>query len=159
VPSLHIIAQTSVSPEQFLIALTDFGPERGTIWGNSQSTHFILHTLGTNEADVTDGSKVFGGVWERLHYDWSKPGIVELHTTDSNIWANGSGWRYIIEKTPDGSGSLITAEVTRYPRSKKGYLILIFVGSIGKPLIKRGFRKTLRAIERQTESNLQKPKA
>jgi hypothetical protein len=153
-PSLHIKAKTFVSTEQFLAALTDFGPERGTIWSNSQSTHFILHKLGANEADVMEGSKVFGGVWERLHYDWSKPGIVELRTTDSNIWANGSGWHYNLEKADDGSGTLITARVTRYPRSKKGYLLLILLGSIGRPLIKRSFRKTLQAIEKQTQSNL-----
>lgn len=154
VSSLHIKAKTSVSPEQFLVALTDFGPERGTIWSNSQSTHFILHRLGADDAEVTEGSKVFGGVWERLHYDWSKPGIVELRTIDSNIWTNGSGWRYILERAHDGSGTLITAKVTRYPRSNKGYLVLILLGSIGRPLIKRSFKKTLRAIEEQTESNL-----
>ncbi len=57
-PSLHIKAKTSVSTEQFLVALTDFGPERGTIWSNSQSSHFILHNLGTNKADVTEGFNV-----------------------------------------------------------------------------------------------------
>jgi hypothetical protein len=153
-PSLEIIAKTSVTPEQFLMALTDFGSDRGTIWGNSQSTHFILHRLGTDEADVTEGSKVFGGVWERVQYDWSKPGIVELRTTDSNIWTNNSGWRYIIEKAHDGSGALITVKVTRYPRTKKGYLVMIFVGSIGRPFIKRGFRNSLRAIERRVQDNL-----
>ena len=148
-PSLHIKTKTSISQEEFPDALTDFGSERGSIWDNSQSTHFILHKLGATEADVTEGSKVFGGVWERIHYDWSKPGIVELRTIDSNIWTNGSGWQYKLEKAEDGSGTLITARVTRYPRSKKGYLILILFGSIGRPLIKRSFRKTLRRIEKQ----------
>ncbi len=153
-PSLHIRAKTSVSTEQFLAALTDFGPGRGTIWNNSHSTHFILHKLEATKADVTEGSKAFGGVWERLHYDWSKPGVIELRTVDSNIWANGSGWQYILEQADDGSGTLITASVTRYPRSKKGYLVLILLASIGRPLIKRSFRKTLRAIEKKTQSNL-----
>lgn len=152
-PSLHIKAKTSVTAEQFIAALTDFGSARGTIWSNSQSTHFILHELGANKADVTEGSKVFGGVWERLQYDWSKPGIIELHTIDSNVWTNGSGWQYNLKEADDGSGSLITAKVTRYPRSKKGYLILIFLGSIGRPLIKRSFRKTLRSIEKQAQKN------
>lgn len=153
-PSLKIKAKTTISPEQFLVALTDFGPGRETIWGNSQSKHFIIHKLGATKADVTEGSNAFGGVWERLHYDWSKPGIVELRTIDSNIWANGSGWQYIFEKADDGSGALITAKVTRYPRSKKGYLILIFFSSIGKPLIKRSLRNTLRAIEKQTQGTI-----
>ncbi len=152
-PSLRIKAKTSASPEQFLIALTDFGSKRGTIWGNSQSSHFIIHRLGTYNADVTEGSKAFGGVWERLHYDWSKPGIIELRTVSSNIWAVGSGWRYKLENANDGSGTYITAKVTRYPSSIKGYLFLVFVASIGRPLIKRSFRNTLRTIEKQTESN------
>jgi hypothetical protein len=29
-----------------------------------------VHHHGANEADVTEGS---GGIWERLHYDWSDP--------------------------------------------------------------------------------------
>jgi hypothetical protein len=154
VPSLSIKVRTSISPEQFLVALTDFGSERGTIWGNSQSTHFILHSLESDTADVTEGSKVFGGVWERIHYDWSKPGIIELRTIDSNVWTNDSSWRYVLEKADDGSGTLITAKVTRYPHSKKGYLVLIFVSSVGRPLIKRSFRKTLHMIERRNESSL-----
>jgi len=153
-PSLHIKAKTFLSTEQFLAALTDFGPDREIIWGHSQPTHFVLHKLGANEAEVTEGSGVFGGIWERIHYDWSKPGIIVLRTIDSNIWANGSGWHYKLEKTDDGSGTLITARVTRYPRSKKGYLLLIFHGSVGRPLITRSFRKTLQAIEKKTKNKL-----
>lgn len=147
-------AKTSVSTEQFLVALTDFGPQRGTLWSNSQPTHFILHKLGSDQAEVTEGSKVFGGVWERIHYDWSKPGVVELRTIDSNIWADGSGWQYKLEQANDGSGTVITAKVTRYPRSKKGYMILILLGSIGRPLIIRSFKRTLRQIEKQAQCNL-----
>lgn len=137
-----------------MAALIDFGPERGNVWSNSQPTHFRLHQLGTNTAEVTEGSKIFGGVWERLIYDWSKTGFVELRTIDSNIWASGSGWQYNLEPADDGSGTLITAIVTRYPRSKKGYLLLILLGSIGRPLIKKSFKKTLQEIEKQTHSNL-----
>jgi hypothetical protein len=147
-PSLRIQAKTSVTPEQFLVALTDFGPERGAIWGNSQSTHLTIHAQDSDSAEVTEGSNIFGGVWERLSYDWSNPNIIMLHTLDSNIWAKGSGWRYELDQADDGSGTVITATVTRYPVSKKGYLVLIFVGSIGKPLIKKSFHSSLRAIEK-----------
>lgn len=148
-PSLHITARTSVSKEQFIAALTDFGPNRGNIWGNSRSSHLTLHTLEENYAEVTEGSNVFGGAWERLEYDWSNPNSIELRTIESNIWAQGSGWKYKLEDAHDGSGTVISARVTRYPSSKKGYLILFFVGSVGRPLIKRGFRNTLRAIEQR----------
>lgn len=152
-PSLQIKAKTSLSPEQFLAALTDFGSERGAIWGNSQPSHFIVHRLGVNHAVVTEGSKVFGGVWERLHYDWSELCSIKLTTIDSNIWAEGSGWHYKLKQADDGSETLINAKVTRYPCSKKGYLILIVVASVGRPLIKRSFNKTLRAIEKQSDSS------
>jgi hypothetical protein len=36
----------------------------------------------STQADVTEGS---GGIWERLHYDWSDPNHVVLTTTDSNL--------------------------------------------------------------------------
>ncbi len=150
-PSLCITARTIISAEQFVAALTNFGPERGTIWGNSQPTHFVLHGICANEAEVTEGSKVFGGVWERVHYDWSIPGIVKIRTIDSNIWANDSGWHYKLEQADDGNGILITARVSRYPRTKKGYLLLIFLGSVGRPIIKKSFKKTIRAIEKQNQ--------
>ena len=50
-----------------------------------------VHSLGPTEADVTEGS---GGVWERLHYDWSDPNRVVLRTTDSNTWNRASGYTY-----------------------------------------------------------------
>ena len=152
-PSLVIKMKTSITTRQFLDALTNFEADRGAVWGNSQSSHLIVHEVGGDTADVTEGSKIFGGVWERLRYDWSSPARIELRTTDSNVWANGSGWRYEIEELEDESGTLITATVTRYPNSKKGYLLLLFVGSIGKPLIKRGFRQTIRTIEHQNRTN------
>lgn len=153
-PSLRIKAKTTVSAEQFVAALTNFGPERELIWGNSQSNHFILHKLEANKAEVTEGSNHFGGVWERLHYDWSNPGVIELRTLDSNIWAPGSGWQYKLHETDDGSGTLITATVTRYPSSRKGYLILIFLSTIGRPIIKKSFKKTLRTIEMHKKNNI-----
>jgi hypothetical protein len=44
-------------------------------------------------ADVTEGS---GGIWERLHYDWSDPNHVVLTTTDSNTWGGASGHTYSV---------------------------------------------------------------
>ncbi|RYX79334.1 hypothetical protein EON76_01265 [bacterium] len=152
-PSLVIKVKTSITARQFLDALTNFEVDRGAVWGNSQSSHLIVHEVGADMADVTEGSKIFGGVWERLRYDWSNPACIELRTTESNVWANGSGWRYEIEELKNGSGTLIIATVTRFPNSKKGYLLLLFVGSIGKPLIKRGFWQTIRTIERRNQMN------
>ena len=46
-----------------------------------------------SQADVTEGS---GGIWERLHYDWSDPNRVVLTTTDSNVWGGRSGHTYTL---------------------------------------------------------------
>lgn len=153
-PSLTIKVKTTISPEQFLEALTNFAQDRGAVWGNSQSSHLIVHEVGSDTADVTEGSGAFGGVWERLRYDWSNPALIELRTIDSNIWTNDSGWRYKIEQLEDGSATHITATVTRYPNSKKGYLVLFVVSSVGRRFITDGFRQTIRTIEEQNRNNL-----
>ena len=63
-----------------LRALTDFGPGRSKLFGNSADAYLKVHHRGQSQADVTEGS---GGIWERLHYDWSDPSHVVLTTTDS----------------------------------------------------------------------------
>ena len=47
---------------------------------SSADEYLKVHTRGPTQADVTEGS---GGIWERLHYDWSDPNHVVLTTTDS----------------------------------------------------------------------------
>jgi hypothetical protein len=61
---------TNSTPEQFVAALTDFGPGRSKLFGNSADDYLKVHDQGPRQADVTEGSR---GVWERLHYDWSDP--------------------------------------------------------------------------------------
>src|SRR5438067_11261109 len=69
---VHVRAQGAVPPERFVAALTDFGPGREEIWGNSDPQHFVVHDQGATWAEVTEGSAT-GGVWQRLRYDWSVP--------------------------------------------------------------------------------------
>ena len=61
---------TTSTPEQFLAALTDFGPGRSKIWGNSADGYLKVHDRAATHADVTECS---GGVWERLSYDCPIP--------------------------------------------------------------------------------------
>ena len=63
-------------PEVFLRALTDFSPRRPELWPNLSPKLYQVHSVGENEAEVTEGSSAFGGVWERTRYDWSEPGVV-----------------------------------------------------------------------------------
>src|ERR1700749_3799563 len=87
-----------LTPEQHVVGLTDFGPGRSKLFGNSADAYLKVHYRGATEADVTEGSS---GIWERLHYDWSDPDRVVLNTTDSNTWSNKSSHTYTFKRRPD----------------------------------------------------------
>jgi hypothetical protein len=79
--AIHLHQITTLTPEQYIAGLTDFGPGRSKLFGNSDDEYLKVHHRGSLEADVTEGSR---GVWERLHYDWSATDHVVLTTADSN---------------------------------------------------------------------------
>ena len=81
--TINLRQTTTLTPEQYVAGLTDFGPGRSKLFGNSADAYLKVHHKGPTEADVTEGS---GGIWERLHYDWSNPNRAVLTTTDSNLW-------------------------------------------------------------------------
>ena len=64
--TIKMHATTIATPEQYTAALTDFGPGRSEIFGNSADDYLKVHEQRAGHADVTEGS---GGVWERLSYD------------------------------------------------------------------------------------------
>jgi len=98
--SIHMHQTTTSTPEQYTAGLTDFGPGRSKLFGNSANENLKVHNRGPSQADVTEGS---GGIWERLHYDWSDPNHVVLTTTDSNTCGGASGHTYTFTRRPDGS--------------------------------------------------------
>src|SRR6476646_4315994 len=57
--TLHLRQTTNATPEQFLAALTDFGPDRSSIFPNSQDQHLEVHSRRDTDDDVTEG---IGGV-------------------------------------------------------------------------------------------------
>jgi len=97
---IHLHQATTLTPEQYVSGLTDFGPGRSKLFGNSADEYLKVHRRGRSEADVTEGS---GGIWERLHYDWSDPNRVVLTTTDSNVWGGASGHTYTFTRQPNGT--------------------------------------------------------
>src|SRR4029453_2580811 len=99
VSTIHLHQTTTATPEQYLNALTDFGPGRSKVFGNSVDAYLKVHDRGPSQADVTEGSR---GIWERLHYDWSDPSHVVLTTTDSNTWGGRSGHTYTFTPRADG---------------------------------------------------------
>lgn len=134
---------TTATPEQFIAGLTDFGPGRAKLFGNSTDQYLKVHEKGSNYADVTEGSS---GIWERLHYDWSDPQHVVLTTTDSNLWGGRSGHTYTLRRQPNGTTN-VDVEIVREGKNFKGQLLGAFLGIVGKRQLEKWFAKTLKAIE------------
>jgi hypothetical protein len=141
--TIHFKLTTTATPQQFIAGLTDFGPGREKIFGNSTDEYLKVHKTGTNYADVTEGS---GGIWERLSYNWSDPTHVVLTTTDSNLWGGRSGHTYTLTRQPNGTTD-VDVEIVREGKNLKGQLLGAFLGIIGKGQLEKVFAKSLKAIE------------
>jgi hypothetical protein len=134
---------TTSTPAQFVAALTDFGPGRAQLFANSADDYLKVHDQGPGFADVTEGS---GGVWERLHYDWSDPSRVVLTTTDSNVWGGASGYTYTFRPAPDG-GTDVDVVIVRDGKNVKGRFLGLVLGTVGKGVLGKAFRNSIKAIE------------
>jgi hypothetical protein len=145
--TIHFTEQTSATPEQLLAGLTDFGPGRRQLFGNSSDEYLKVHAKGADTADVTEGS---GGIWERLRYDWSDPHRVVMTTIDSNVWGGRSGHIYTFTPLPDGTTRL-DAVVVREGKNLKGRVIGLLLGSIGKGTLEKALKNTIRAIEARSQ--------
>ena len=141
--TIHFKETTTATPEQFIAGLTDFGPGRAELFGNSTDEYLKVHEKGTNSADVTEGS---GGIWERLNYDWSNPTHIVLTTTDSNLWGGRSGHTYTLTRRPNGTTD-VDVVIVRDGKNLRGRLLGAFLGIVGKGQLQKWFAKTLRAIE------------
>ena len=148
--TIHMHATTNSTPEQFLAALIDFGPNRSKIWGNSADQYLKVHRRGSSDADVTEGS---GGVWERLHYDWSDPNRVVMKTTDSNIWGGRSGHVYTFTRRTDGMTD-VDAVVVREGKNLKGWFLGFVLGTVGRSVLPKAFVNTVKAIEAQNRQEV-----
>ena len=140
---IHFHQTTTLTPEQYIAGLTDFGPGRAKLFGNSADEYLQVHWRGRTQADVTEGS---GGIWERLHYDWSDPVHVVLTTTDSNVWGGDSGHTYNFTRRPDGTTD-IEAIVVRDGKNIKGRLLGFVLGTVGKSVLEKAFVNSVKAIE------------
>lgn len=134
---------TRLTIEQYVAGLTDFGPGRSKLFGNSADEYLKVHQRSRTQADVTEGS---GGIWERLHYDWSDPNNVVLTTTDSNVWGGASGHTYTFTRQPDGTTD-IDVVVIREGKNLRGRLLGLVLGTIGRSVLEKAFTKSVRAIE------------
>src|SRR4051812_32419227 len=98
--TIHFTTTTTATPEQFIAAVTDFGPGRSELFGNTDDSQLKVHDRGPDWADVTEGK---GPAWERLRYDWSDPNRVRMTTTDSNTWGGASRHTYRFDRGARGT--------------------------------------------------------
>src|SRR5215468_4514791 len=126
--TIHFKKTTTSTPEQFIAGLTDFGPGRSKLFGNSADQYLKVHEKGSVSADVTEGS---GSIWERLHYDWSDPNRVVMKTTDSNTWGGNSGHMYTFTRRPAGTTD-IDVVIVREGKNLKGKVIASGLSAGGK---------------------------
>ncbi|WP_433679177.1 hypothetical protein [Nocardia sp. CA-119907] len=141
--TIHFTETTTSTPEQFVSALTDFGPGRSKVFGNSTDEYLEVHAQGRTEADVTEGSR---GIWERLHYDWSDPDHVVMTTTDSNVWGGHSGHTYSFARRPDGKTDMDVV-VVREGKNLRGRVLGVVVGTVGKRVLRQALEKSVKAVE------------
>ena len=140
---IHFHKNTTLTPEQYIAGLTDFSPGRSKIFSKSADDYLKVHSVGGSEADVTEGS---GGVWERLHYDWSNPNRVVLKTTDSNTWGGASGYTYTFKPLPQGRTE-VDVDIVREGKNVKGKALALVLGTVGKGVLEKAFDHSITAIE------------
>ena len=142
-PTTRFTVHTSLSPSEVLGVFSDFGPDRANLWPNVDDAHFEVHAQGPDWAEVTEGNRMG---WERERYSWdAAAGTVAIDTLDSNLWGQGSGWRY--ELTPAAGGTDVHVTLTRVPKSLRGRLLGALIPIAGARTLGRQFQSVLRKAE------------
>ena len=114
--TIHLTAKTPVPPDRILRAFTDFTPQRLRTFPNIDPRYYQVHAVQATSVDVTECSTIFGGVWERAHYDWSHPGEITITVQASNAFTSGSFWHYHITADEHGAARL-TLRCTAWART------------------------------------------
>jgi len=143
---VHVRAHGAFPPERFVAALTDFGPGRSEIWGNSDEGRLTVHERGNTWAEVTEGSPAAGSIWQRSRYDWTAPGRVTLDVLDSNAFGPGSRWTYLVEPGA-GGGTDIDLTIRRVPTTTKGKLFDVVLSLGGGIYFSLYLRLTFHRLE------------
>ena len=69
--AIHLHQTSTATPEQHLAGLTDFGLAARCSLAEAPTITLRCIAADPRKLMSTKGS---GGIWERLHYDWSEPG-------------------------------------------------------------------------------------
>ena len=137
---------TPLSEQRVRAALTDFSAHRPTVWPNLDPGLYQVHGRGATWADVTEGSRFAGGIWERARYDWADPHRVSLTVTASNAFAPGGSWDYATTPRP-GGGTRVELVVDRRGRTIKGRLLAAVLRLSGRKVFCDDLAKTLRGLQ------------
>jgi len=120
-------------------ALTDFGPSRVEKWPSIDASHFTVHELGDDWAEVTEGTDA---AWEHERYEWdATTQRVTIATLDSKLFGAGGGWTF--ELTPEGAGTRIDVTLVRTPSTFKGKLLASLLPIVGPSSLRKSFGAAL----------------
>ena len=145
--STTFTVHTSLSPNEVMDLMTDFGPSRVASWPNIDEAHFEVHETGPDWAEVTEGTSMG---WERERYSWdAAAGTIAIETLDSNLWGPGSGWRYQLTPATDSTGGTdVQVTLTRVPKSIVARVLAALIPVVGG----RALGKQLASVFRKAES-------
>lgn len=122
--------------------LTDFSAARPAAWPSIDATHFEVHSIGRDWAEVTEGT---AQAWERARYEWNREsGTVAIVTHDSKVFGPGGGW--LFQLTPEGAGTRIDVQLTREPKGLVRRLLAGLLPLIGPSSLKKSFAGPLQAV-------------
>jgi hypothetical protein len=148
-PTVRIVAESSLPPGRVLAAARDFSARRSGIFPAVQPKYFEVHSTSERSADVTEGTRA-GPMynWERCQYDWSKPDTVVAAVRDSNVYdPEGSWWELKATPTVDGSRVEMIWE-RNFKRTAKGRFLNIVFTRAGNRLFGNYAREILANLER-----------
>jgi hypothetical protein len=140
--TIHLTLTTPIAPERIVSAFTDFTPQRLRTFPNIDPRYYQVHAVGATSAEVTEGSAFFGGVWERDHYDWSRPGVITITVQSSNAFTSGSFWHYHIMAGENG-GSHVDFTLHRAGKNLKGQVLATLLRVFGRRIFLQDLEQTL----------------
>ena len=150
--TLHFRETTTSSPEQFIAALTDSGPA-GRRSSATAPTNTSRCIRSAGHADVTEGS---GGVWER----WTTTGPAPTASScgpRTPTRGEGRGHTYVFTPQPDGT-TVLDATVVREGKNLKGRSLGLVLGTVGRGVLRKTLKNTIKAIEvRNNEAKAPEP--
>ena len=135
--TIHFKETTTLETQVSVAALTDFGPGRSKIWGNSAYPDLKVHSQGSREAAGRTEAR-WCLVTPALRLGCI-PSRVTMTTTDSNVWGDGSGHTYTFTRRPDPGRTEVNVVIVREGKNLNGRMLAILLGTGGKRVLEKRF--------------------